>query len=164
MNIRTWIKQDAWRGLYFKPTLLGDEFEIFRSGASFPLVTSLVDGCQSEPNWAREPAEAPTDALFASLKPIVARLGASWFYVTDPDNALSLLEWEEEINPDSFNSLILQEFETNRAVEGGTSYMCIAFHDRSGLIVFRLDNYFRICFYGSNHRKKDLQKALSRDA
>ena len=164
MSIRAWIENNLWSENYFQPSLAGDESEIFRSGASFPLVTSLIDGCSGSPTWTRQPAESPTGSLFESLRPIVAKYGASWFYVTDPDNALSVFHWEREIDAQYFNQYVLDEFEKNRAVEGGASYMCIGLHDQSGVIVFELDESFKISFYGKDERENEIKSALNRDA
>lgn len=163
MNIQTWIEHDLWADGYFTPTLAGDQQELFRSGISFPLITSLINGCHGKPTWDLQPSESPTNALFQSVRPLVKNRGASWFYITDPDNAFSILHWVKAIAPDEFNEYPLQEFELNPADQGGVSYLGLAFHDQQGILVFELNSeFFSLSFYGSTDCWTELQSRLSK--
>lgn len=160
MSIRRWVETSLWDEEYFDPSRLSPGVVIFSSGVSWPLVTSLINGCGGTPTWHLEASEQATPALFRSLRGLVRRYGASWFYVTDPDNALSVFHWEKEIDADYFNEFELAEFEKNPAEEGGISYLCIGLHDRAGLIVFEYGDPFRILLYGDQMRMREFQQAL----
>lgn len=161
MNIHTWIEQTLWGENYFEPGRAGDCVEVFQCGVSFPLVASLIDGCHGTPQWARGASPSNTKALFDAIRPLVQRDGASWFYVTDPDNALSVLHWTRVINAAFFNEYVLQEFELNPAEEGGDSHLGIAFHHGEGLLVFDLSRNLTIRYYGSPARIAEFQACLS---
>ena len=161
MKIEEWVTTSLWEDGYFVPEKLGISVELYRSGASFPLVTSLIDGCGVIADWSNEPGLSKTDTFFKRLRGMVRRHGASWFYVTDPDNVMSVFKWEETINPDLFNSWKLQEFETNRAAEGGISRLGIGFHDGRGMIIFELDSTFTITGYGTDEFIDDVNAAIA---
>ena len=160
MNVQAWIEQSLWKDCYFVPSLAGEGVEIFRSGVSFPLLASLIDGCHGTPHWPQGASRSLTAALFDAIRPLVRRDGASWFYITDPDNALSVFHWEKVIDPDFLNEFQLQEFELRPAEEGGTSCLGIAFHHGEGLLVFELSNCFTICYYGTPRRIEELKACL----
>ncbi|MBL9157445.1 MAG: hypothetical protein JNJ70_08235 [Verrucomicrobiales bacterium] len=123
-------------------------------------MTSLIDGCHGTPEWDREPSETFTDALFRALRGLVGRYGASWIYITDPDNALSVFQWEKEIDPNYFNSYRLIEFEKNPAEEGGASFLCIAFHDKEGIVVIESESSLKITLHGTATRMDAMLDAL----
>lgn len=156
MELRSWLESELWDENYFDPRRLSEGVEVFRSGLSFPLITSLIDGCRGTPEWVRQPHETHSDALFRSLRGLVRRYGASWLYITDPDNALSVFEWEKEIDPDYFNSHPLIEFEKNPAQEGGASFLCIGFHDREGLVVIERETTLKITLHANPERMAEI--------
>ena len=163
MKIQEWVTS-LWDGIYFDPNKLGVKEELYKSGASFPLVTSLIDGCGVVASWSNDTGLSKTETFFNRLRGLVRRYGASWFYVTDPDNALSIFHWEEQINPDYFNSSKLSVFEKYPAEEGGTSYLGIAFHDRRGMIIFECYNPFTITCYGTVEFVEAVKKCLQESA
>lgn len=160
MNLRSWVESELWNENYFDPTRLSSGVEIFRSGLSFPLIASLIDGRSGVPGWKRDSHETHTEALLRLVRPFVRRYGASWIYITDPDNALSVFEWEREIDPEFFNSYPLIEFEKNPAEEGGASFLIIAFHDREGLIVIECESALKITLYATSKRMSELLSTL----
>jgi len=162
MNVQAWIETELWADGYFCPSRLGSPVELFRSGVSRPLVASLVDGCRGTPTWSSYSSLSPTDSLFRRVRGLVRRYGASWFYITDPDNALSVFHWSKVIDADAFGPWELAEFERNRAVEGGCSHLGIAFHSKQGLLVFSLCDAFVIDSYGSPEFMTELKEALAR--
>lgn len=160
MSLTSWVESKLWDDRYFDPTKLSAGVEVFRSRLSFPLVASLIDGCHGAPQWEREQHETPTDALFRALRGLVQRYGASWIYITDPDNALSVVQWEKEIDPEYFNSYQLIEFEKNPAEEGGASFLCVAFHDREGIVVIECETSLNITLYGTSARMDAMLESL----
>ena len=166
MSLRSWVESELWDEEYFAPHRLSEGVEIFRCGLSFPLIASLIDGCRGEPQWVRGSDETYTDALFRALRGLVRQYGASWFYITDPDNALSVFEWEREIDSGYvtslplFNSSPLDEFEKNPAQEGGNSSLCIGFHDREGIVVIEYGCILKITLYGTTERMAAMLSGL----
>ena len=114
MDVRAWIENELWEDGYFQPDKLGERIELFRSGVSRPLVTSLVEGCRGTPRWSSYSNLSHTDSLFRRLRSPVRRYGASWFYVTDPDNVLSEFHWSEPIQPEYLNPMKLSESKGTR--------------------------------------------------
>lgn len=63
-----------------------------------------------------------------------------WVYITEPDNALAVVE---QLRPHRWEALYsqyyqLEAFEKNPAAEGGCSYMCLLPEDKSWLLVHEL--------------------------
>ena len=162
MNVQAWIETELWADGYFCPSRLGSPVELFRSGVSYPLVASLVDGCRGTPTWSSFGSLSPTDSLFRRVRGLVRRHGASWFYITDPDNALSVFHWSKVIDADVFRPWELAEFERNPAEQGGCSHLGIAFHSKQGLLVFSLGAAFVIDSYGSPEFMTELKEAVAR--
>ena len=117
-SVKEWLETSLWEGGYFSPERLPARLELYSSGVRFPLVTSFPDGCGVLAAWPSDRGKTKTETLLNRLRPMVRRLKASWFYVTDPDDVCSLFEWEEVIDPEYFNAQKLRVFETHPAAEG----------------------------------------------
>ena len=150
-----WIENELWKDRYFSPDLLPERLELFRCGLSWPLIATIIDGYANEPNWTRDIPLSNTNTLFQRLKDYSAIVGGSSFvYITDPDNALSIIQWERVVDDLNYWQAQLEELQVNPAVEGGTSYLVLAFNDRESVVVFELDpEEFCISFYGTKVAK-----------
>lgn len=160
MEIKKWIKEHLWEDDYFTPEKLGPKHNIYSSNYRWPLITSLIEGNGTKATWNLTNERGLTESFFQSVKPLISRYNASWFYVTDPDNALSVFEWEKEIDSKYFNDYELKEFQENPAKEGGSMYLGILLHSLDGMILFDLSQIFEINFYGTDTKWKDLKNLL----
>jgi hypothetical protein len=160
MDVKKWVEEHLWNDEYFTPEKLGSKHTIYSSEYRSPLITSLIEGHGTKAIWKLSNERGLTESFFQNVKPLVSRYHASWFYVTNPDNVLSVFEWEKEIDSKSFNANELKEFEKNPAKEGGSMYIGILLHSLDGLILFELSHIFEISFYGTDMKWNDLKNLL----
>jgi len=158
-----WIVTKLWRDSYFTPSNFDEAFEMYRCGLSTTLLASLLDGCGGEPVWCRDLPLTNSNTLFKHLKTFSHRVGGCTFlYITDPDNALSIIHWERVMDDDCSWGLLLEEFERNPAQEGGTSYLVCAFNNQKSVVVFEKDvEDFMITFYGTKGAKIQFLELLN---
>lgn len=150
--MREWIETELWSGGYFEPERLGPRALLYATTFSGPLVGLLINGHAERAPWR-------TDELFDRLRPLAERHACSWLYITDPDDALSVLQWEQPYHRDWFSSRRLLVFDLSPAEEGGMCHLVLAFHDRRGIIVFAFHpgQSFEIAFYGDPERLLEIR-------
>lgn len=150
-----WIKNDLWGENYFEPERLGPKTVLYTVTFDGPLVGLLIDGHVAHSPWL-------TDEFFDRLRPLAERHPCSWLYITDPDDALSIVQWEQPYDPDWFTRRRLWVFETSPADEGGRCHLVLAFHDRRGIVVFVFHpcQSFEISFYGHPERLAEIRQCL----
>ncbi len=76
---------------------------------------------------------------------------AYWFYVTDPDNALSLLSWVRICNYEYAVEYHLSSFETSPTPEGGVARLGLIGAGTQWMLLHEHNpcNDFKIEFHGS---------------
>jgi hypothetical protein len=153
--MREWIETELWDECYFRPERLGPKSVLYATNFSGPLVGLLIDGHSTNAPWRM-------DDLFTRLRPLAERCPCSWLYITDPDDALSVFQWEQPYNADWFTRRRLWVFETSPADEGGMCNLILAFHDRRGIIVFAFHpgHSFEISFYGHPERLAEIHECV----
>jgi hypothetical protein len=161
MSVIAWLNENLWEGEYFAPRILGPERVLFTSRCDWPLLANVIDGVPRQDPWSLVLGSTSlTESFFIRLRPLVSRFPAWWVYITNPDNSLSVIHWEREIQARYFNPSVLEAFEVERAVEGGVSRLVLSFADRQGVIVFELDSELRIVFHGSPVRLQAIRDHL----
>lgn len=160
MKLQKWIETNVWEKAYFVPEKLGEKRSIYTTPYSLPIIASLIDGKCSKANWKLSNPRGLTLSLFDNIKPLLSRYGASWFYITDPDNVLSEFQWEKVIDPKYAQIYELHELVVNPAKEGGISRLGIMLHTLDCLVLFEMLEHFEINFYGSAERWEEIKKLL----
>ncbi len=162
MSVAAWIGDNLWEGAYFAPAVLGPAHVLFASNCEWPLLANVIDGVPRQDPWPLAlGSRSLTNSFFMRLRPLVSRCPAWWVYITDPDNALSVIHWERQIHPEYFNASVLEAFEVERAAEGGDSRLVLFFADREGLLVFELGSeQLRIVFHGTADRLQAIDDLL----
>jgi hypothetical protein len=153
--IRKWVETELWDDCYFQPERLGPKSILYSTSFSGPLIGLLIEGHQARAPWR-------TEELFTRLRPLAERYPCSWIHITDPDDAVSVLQWEQPYSPDLFTPRQLWVFEMFPADQGGRSRLVLAFHDHSGLIVFEFHpgRSFEIAFYGHAERLNTIHEYI----
>ena len=144
---------------YFSPSLIGGvKIELGSFKFKEPLLANVIDGCLKTAKWKLNKPCGATRSLFQNLKPLVSQHGASWFYITDPDNALSVINWQREAT--DFHENVLSVFEKEPALQGGVAYLCLIFHNLKSLLVFEYDEELNINYYGCEEFYRNIEEAI----
>ena len=161
-SVASWIREQLWSDGYFAPERLAPVRVLFSTGVRSPLLVNVIDGGPREHSWPQVTGStSPTESLFVRLRPLVAQHPAAWVYITDPDNALSLVHWEREARAELFTPHVLEVFEREPAREGGLARLVLGFADRQGLLVFELgEEDLRILLYATPARRREVVALL----
>lgn len=158
-----WVLREAWDENYFRPDFLGSKHLIYSIEWNLPYVAAMIDGVSTSPPWGTT-TSGPTETLFGRLKEVVRTRKASWIFVSDPDNSLSVLEAASPATPENSGIRKLWMFDTHSVDQGGNQYLALVFEDRSGAVVFTREfarfSGFEIAFYGPEEAWNYLSSAL----
>jgi hypothetical protein len=147
-----WIKDSLWEGGYFDPDAFAEKRVLFSHPWRGPLVALLFEKNLHLPSWRCDSDGSYIEALFARLRAAAEVFPCSWCYITDPDDALSVVIWEGSVTKLGCHSGLLGCFEHEPAEQGGSQYLCLIFDDRKGLFVFSRKKGFELSYYGSDER------------
>jgi hypothetical protein len=161
LKVKKWVKENLWDDLHFTPDKIWNKTNFYKCDYSMPFVCYLITGHENFASWEKNEGKNLAISFFENIKKVVRKYKASSFYITDPDNALSVFEWEIKIKPEYFNVNILEEFQLNPAKEGGVSYLGLFFHNYKGITLFELDpESLEINFYGENDLLNEIKEVL----
>jgi hypothetical protein len=124
---------------YFAPTGFPSSRTLYHTPLAGSFVLTLIDG-SARPAPFRVPEGR---SAYGELVRVVQRVSAGepayWFYGTDPDNALSVLEWVHRCHYDHDPGYRLEAFERSPAAEGGRSWLGLAGGSRRWLLLHESD-------------------------
>jgi hypothetical protein len=149
-EMRAWIVNTLiGPNKYFAPTGFESTTSLYHTALPGSFVLSVIDGVSPAP--FRVPGGR---SAYNELVRVVQRVSddeqAFWFYVTDPDNAFSMLEWVQPCNYDHALDHRLESFERSPAIEGGRSLLGLAGASRRWLLLheYEQSESFEISVYG----------------
>lgn len=158
-----WVLEEAWDENYFRPDFLGPKHLIHSIEWGLPLVATMIEGLPASPRWRMNGVGA-TEALFSILNDAIGSREATWIFVSNPDNAVSILKAAYPATSEGSAVRNLWLFETNSVDEGGNQHLALIFEDRSGAVVFTREfvrfSGFEIAFYGADETWSQLSSAL----
>jgi len=136
---------------YFAPFGFASNLTLYHTPLGGSFVLSLIDG-SARPAPFRVPAgRSAYNELVRTVQRASGDEKAYWFYVTDPDNALSVLEWVHHCNYNHALDYWLESFERSPAAEGGCSWLGLAGLGRQWLLLHEYNqcNSFGISVHGT---------------
>jgi hypothetical protein len=150
-EIRAWITGrliDA--DGYFSPAGFEFAVSLYSTPLSWSFVLSLIDGGTQPAPFRVADGRSKYEELIRAVKQASRNEAAFWFYITDPDNCHSVLEWVEPCHYDHTLHAHLQWFETSPADEGGCSYLGLAGSSKQWLLLHEYNraNSFGISLHG----------------
>jgi len=90
--VSKWIAQNLWDENYFSAALFPRSVRLYRTPLDSPMLVRIIDGTTVGAKWSKFRLGKFT-LLVNTIKELTRREAAFWFYITDPDNALSIIEW-----------------------------------------------------------------------
>jgi hypothetical protein len=103
-----------------------------------------------------------TNELVRQVAQVTGRERAFWFYVTDPDNCLSVVNWVRTCNYECALDSQLSNFETEPAIQGGVSRLGLLGSSGQWLLLheYHPDEEFSISFHGPLTTCDELEHVL----
>ena len=109
--------------LYIRPRGYEQSVRLYATRLSGGFLATLIDGREASARFGVPASEFAYPGLLRALARLTESEACFWFYVTDPDNALSLLQWTLPNNPGSTSDQHLKAFEQTPARQGGCSHL-----------------------------------------
>lgn len=144
---------------YFSPTGFDASLTLYHTPLGGSFVLSIIDGSARPAPFHVPEGRSMYNELVRAAQRASGGEPAYWFYVTDSDNALSVLEWMHRCNYDDALDHCLESFERTPAVEGVFSWLGLAGASRKWLL---LHEYSQCNSFGmSVHGPPDLCRAVA---
>jgi hypothetical protein len=126
-----------------------DRLDLYQTGLGWPLLTTIMDGFGVAAPWAQEFGKRRSETLFRAL----GRISPSWngFYIKHHDEAYAEVGWERVIEEGTALGIqLLEEFSSNPADEGGSSFLglYVATPDHMILFSYAPGEFFRVSLFG----------------
>lgn len=140
-----------------------DRLDLYQTGLGWPLITTTMDGFGIPAPWGQAFGKRKSETLFLAL----TQISQSWtgFYIKIQDDAYAEVSWARPIEAGTaFGIQILDEFSSNPADEGGSSFLGLYATSPDHMILFTYapTEFFRISLFGE--LKQRLPEELSRFA
>ncbi len=125
-------------------------------------LASLINRAEESASYSAPEGRFRYQELIRQVARVTGGEKAWWFYVTDPDNALSVLEWVRECHYDCALDASLSHFETNPAAEGGVCRLGLLGSSGRWLLFHECepDELFTLSFHGPGDLCADLHRTL----
>lgn len=135
---------------YFAPTGFEASLSLYHTKLGGSFVLSLIDGSARPAAFRVPQGRSAYNELVRLVQRVSGDEQAYWFYVADPDNALSVLEWVHRCYYDHALDYRLESFERTPAAEGGCSWLGLVGASRRWLLLheYNQGNSFGISIHG----------------
>ena len=150
--IETWLRSTQFSDdRYFSPSGFEDSVQLYHTPLDLSFVQTVIDGTSRHAPFSNKNDGSRYQALVDAIRTVTEDEPAYWFYVTDPDNAVSLLSWIRVCNYEYAVEYHLSCFETSPAPEGGLAQLGLVGEDTRWMLLHQHNpcNDFRIEFHGS---------------
>lgn len=136
---------------FFDPSGFETSHTLYHTPLTWSFVLSLIDGITCPAPFRVAKGCSPYNELIRSVQRTSGNEPAYNFYVTDPDNALSILQWVHRCNYERHLGHLLESFERSPAEEGGCSWLGLTGVSRQWLLLHKYNqcNSFSISIHGS---------------
>lgn len=136
---------DSETGL-FKKWSEDDRLDIYQTGLSAPLITTLMNGFSVPATWRQNHGFSKSETLFQAIR----EASSSWtvFYIKHQDEAYAELSWVRKLP--EVQQQLLDEFSKNPADEMGSSFLGLFDPQPSDMILFTYfpNDFFRVSLHG----------------
>jgi hypothetical protein len=148
---------------YFRLWDAEDRLDLYQTGLGWPLLTTTIDGFGIAAPWEQAFGKRRSETLFLAL----AQVSPSWrgFYIQHHGEAVAELSWVRDIEDGkNLGIQLFEEFSTNPADEGGSSFLGLFVTRPADMILFTFAPaaFFRISVFGE--LKQRLPEELRRCA
>ena len=135
---------------HFAPNGFEASVTVYRIQMRGSFLASLINGVQEMTSFSAPSGRYRYNELVRQVAQVTGREPAFWFYVTDPDNCLSVVNWVHACNYECALDSPLSSFETELAVQGGVSRLGLVGGSGQWLLLheYHSDEEFSISFYG----------------
>lgn len=174
-------KMTAWIGTeligpdrYFAPTGFESSLVLYHTELPDSFVLAVIEGSTRPAPFRVPKGQSSYRELVRAVHRLSDEAPACWFYITDPDNCFSILEWVRPCGDGDSPGWWLECFERNPAAQGGISWLGLAGADRRWLLLheYNQGNSFEISIYGPSdfcravavHMGVTTEQQSSRDA
>lgn len=150
-DMRTWVSATLiGQNGYFAPTGFESSLALYHTRLAGSFVLSLIDGTASPAPFRVPEGRSAYNELVRAVQRASDGESAYWFYVTDPDNAQSMLEWVHRCHFEHALDYRLESFERTPAAQGGCSWLGLAGASRRWLLLHEYNqcNSFGLSIHG----------------
>lgn len=150
---------DAETG-FFRWWSRNDRVDLYQTGVGWPLLAGILDGFGVPAAWQQAHGASKSETLFRALR----YLSGAWsaFYIKDQDDAYSELDWATPLDSAGVAPLLLNEFESNPADEGGSAYLGLYTEDPANLVLFSYTPGESFCISLLGTMRTSVPEALAR--
>lgn len=136
---------------YFVPQGFESSLQLYLTPLSGSFLLSLLDGIATPLPFLVCEGRSRYAELIRAVQRGSDYETANWFYITNPDNALSILEWVRPLRREHPVDVWLDEFERSPAKEGGVAFLGLAPDSKRWLLLheYEQSESFKITVHGA---------------
>jgi hypothetical protein len=126
-----------------------DRFDLYQTGLGWPLLVTVMDGFGSPASWPQDFGRSRSQTLFRALKDVSKVWTA--FYIKFQDEAYAEMSWTRQIEGDQLAPTLLEEFSSNPADQGGSSFLGLFADNLDDMLLFTYvpGEFFRVSLFGA---------------